>query len=182
MSQVQNLIDEVLSQVVKPKTLSQTFVDKALSQVGVKEEPANSNKTIYGKFTKHDGQPWCGSFVMWCAAQVKLNNMPNCVYTPAGAEGFKGRGTWMNHETAKPTVGDIVFFIFDGKTIQHVGIVVKDNGDGTITTVEGNTVPDGKTGNEANGGQVCQKIRAYRTDNKRKLPVFVAGFGRPKWA
>ena len=108
--------------------------------------------------------------------------MPNCVYTPAGAEGFKGRGTWMNHETAKPTVGDIVFFIFDGKTIQHVGIVVKDNGDGTITTVEGNTVPDGKTGNEANGGQVCQKIRAYRTDNKRKLPVFVAGFGRPKWA
>ena len=159
----------------------QNFVSKALSQVGVKEDPPNSNKTLYGAFTGHNGQPWCGSFVMWCAKQVGFSLMPNCVYTPAGAEGFKGRGAWSNPATAKPMAGDIVFFDFDGKQIEHVGIVVKDNGDGTVTTVEGNTIPDGKTGSEANGGEVCQKIRAYRTFNKNKLPVFIVGFGRPKW-
>ena len=157
------------------------FVAKARTQEGVKESPANSNKTIFGKFTGHDGQPWCGSFVMWVANEIGFKGMPNCVYTPAGAEGFKGKGAWSNHETASPKPGDIVFFSFDGKGIEHVGIVVKDNGDGTVTTIEGNTIPDGKSGNEANGGQVCLKTRAYKTANKRKMPVFVAGFGRPKW-
>ena len=157
------------------------FVAKARTQEGVKESPANSNQTIYGKFTKHDGQPWCGSFVMWCANEIGFKAMPNCVYTPAGVTAFQGQGRWANHETAKPAPGDIVFFSFDGKGTEHVGIVVKDNGDGTVTTIEGNTTPDGKTGSEANGGQVCLKTRAYRSDNKRKMIVFVTGFGRPKW-
>jgi len=63
-----------------------------------------------------------------------------------------------------------------------VGIVVKDNGDGTVVTVEGNTSPDTKpTGSQANGGEVCMKTRAYQSSNKRHLPVFVVGFGSPKW-
>jgi surface antigen len=157
------------------------FVAKANSQIGVKESPANSNKTIYGKFTKHDGQPWCGSFVMWCADQVGFKSLPNCVYTPAGVAGFQGKGQWVNHETAKPKPGDIVFFSFSGKGTEHVGIVLKDNGDGTVTTIEGNTTPDGKTGSEANGGEVCLKTRAYRANNKHKMVVFVQGFGSPKW-
>lgn len=163
-----------MSQVVK-------FLAKARSQVGIKESPANSNKTPYGKFTGHDGQPWCGSFVMWAAAEVGFTGMPNCVYTPAGAEGFKGKGAYTNPETSKPQPGDIVFFSFDGKGIEHVGIVLKDNGDGTITTIEGNTVPDGKTGSQSNGGEVCLKTRAYKNINARKMPVWVVGFGRPKW-
>ena len=162
-------------------TQAADFVAKANSQLGVKESPANSNKTIYGKFTGHDGQPWCGSFVMWCASEIGFKAMPNCVYTPAGATAFQGQGKWANHETATPQPGDIVFFNFDGKGIEHVGIVVKDNGDGTVTTIEGNTTPDGKTGSEANGGEVCLKTRAYRAANKRKMVVFVVGFGRPKW-
>ena len=161
-------------------TQAADFVAKAQSQVGVVEVP--DNKTIYGKFTGHDGQPWCGSFVMWCAAQIGFKAMPNCVYTPAGAKIFQGQGKWANHETAKPQPGDIVFFSFDGKGIEHVGIVVKDNGDGTITTVEGNTSPMTKpTGSQANGGEVALKTQAFRTDNKRHMPVFVVGFGSPKW-
>ena len=162
-------------------TQAADFVAKARTQEGIKESPANSNKTIYGKFTGHDGQPWCGSFVMWCASQVGFKGMPNCVYTPAGAEGFKGKGLLSNPSTAKPVAGDIVFFSFDGKGIEHVGIVVRDNGDGTVTTIEGNTVPEGAAGNEANGGQVCLKTRAYKADNKRKMVVFISGFGSPKW-
>jgi surface antigen len=157
------------------------FVAKANTQLGIKESPANSNKTIYGKFTGHDGQPWCGSFVMYTAAQINFKGMPNCVYTPAGATLFQGQGQWLNHETAKPQAGDIAFFNFDGKGIEHVGIVVKDNGDGTVTTIEGNTVPDGTDGAQADGGEVCLKTRAYQAANKRKMVVFIVGFGRPKW-
>lgn len=156
------------------------FVAKARAEVGTKENPPNSNKTKYGVFTGHDGQPWCGSFVMWCANQVGLN-IPNVVYTPAGVSGFQGKGLWSNASTAKPQPGDIVFFDFPGgDKVDHVGIVVKDNGDGTVTTVEGNTIPDGKTGNEANGGEVCLKTRAYKA-NKRNLSPFIIGFGSPKF-
>ena len=67
--------------------------------------------------------------------------------------------------------------------VEHVGIVVKDNGDGTITTIEGNTSPDAKPlGSQANGGEVCLKTRAYLPTNRKHLPVFVLGFGSPKWA
>lgn len=162
-------------------TKLQNLVAIALKEVGYIEGPKN-NETKYGKFTKHDLQPWCGSFVMWCANQAGIK-IPNCVYTPAGAEAFKGQGKWMNHETAKPQPGDIVFFSFSGHGIEHVGIVVKDNGDGTVTTVEGNTSPEKKpTGSQANGGEAAERIRAYRKDNKKKLPVFVVGFGRPSAA
>ena len=158
------------------------FLDVAQKQVGTIEGPKN-NETIYGKFTGHNFQPWCGSFVMWCANEAKFKSMPNCVYTPAGAEGFKGKGAWSNPGTYKPKPGDIVFFSFDGKGIEHVGIVLKDNGDGTITTIEGNTSPDTKPkGSQANGGEVCIKTRAYRANNKRKMTVYVSGFGSPKWA
>jgi len=161
-------------------TQATDFVAKARAEIGTVE--TGENLTKYGKFTKHDGQPWCGSFIMWCANEVGFKKMPNCVYTPSGATAFQGTGAWSNHETAKPQPGDIVFFNFDGKGIQHVGIVVKDNLDGTVVTVEGNTSPDKKpTGSQANGGEVCMKVRAYRSNNKRNLPVFVVGFGHPKW-
>ena len=154
------------------------FVKIARAEIGTKENPPDSNKTKYGEFTKHNGQPWCGSFVMWCAAQVKLN-IPNVVSTIAGVSGFQGKGLWSNAATASPVPGDIVFFDFPGgQEIDHVGIVVKDNLDGTVVTVEGNT---SETGSQSNGGEVLMKVRAYKANNKRKLPVFVAGFGKPQF-
>lgn len=160
--------------------IKEDFVKIARAEIGTVEGPGD-NETKYGKFTKHDNQPWCGSFLMWCASQAGYKKMPNLVYTPTGAEVFKGIGAWFNAETAKPQVGDIVFFSFDGRGIEHVGTVIRDAGDGTITTVEGNTTPDKKQGSESNGGEVAMKVRAYKTNNARKLPVFVVGFGRPKW-
>ena len=162
------------------KTKREQFVEVARAEIGTTEGPKN-NETKYGAFTKHNFQPWCGSFVMWCANQVKAK-IPNVVYTPAGVEAFKGIGQWFNAETATPQPGDIVFFDFPGgdKT-DHVGIVIKDNLDGTVVTVEGNTVPDGKQGSQSNGGEVCMKVRAYKQKNRRKLTVYVSGFGRPRW-
>ena len=79
------------------------FVKIVQAEVGTKENPPNSNKTKYGAFTKHNGQPWCGSFVMWCAAQADLK-IPNCVYTPAGVAGFQGKGLWQNAEIGRAHV------------------------------------------------------------------------------
>lgn len=155
------------------------FIKVATAEIGTKEEPANSNKV---KYNDRNGQFWCGYFVMWCAKQVKLS-IPNCIYTPAGLAAFQGKGLWSNASTAKPAPGDIVFFNFPGgsEIADHVGIVVQDNGDGTVTTIEGNTTEEGKNGSQSNGGCVARRIRAYKPKNKRKLPVFIAGFGHPKF-
>jgi hypothetical protein len=161
------------------------FVAVALKEVGTIEGPKD-NETKYGAFTKANFLPWCGSFVMWCANQVTLK-VPNCVSTQAGAKAFLDKGQWQAAEEATPLPGDIVFFDFPGDgidRISHVGIVVKDNGNGTITCVEGNTSSD-KKGNQRNGGECCLKVRAYKKKNGSKLiksqPVAVVGFGKPKF-
>lgn len=157
------------------KTKREQFVELAQAEIGTKESPANSNKV---KYNKNNGQPWCGYFVMWCASQVKAK-LPNVVYTPSGVESFKGIGQWFNAETSTPQPGDIVFFDFPGgDKVDHVGIVIKDNLDGTVTTCEGNT---SEAGSQSNGGEVLKKIRAYKKNNRKKLPVYVTGFGRPRW-
>jgi hypothetical protein len=161
------------------------LVAVALKEVGTIEGPKD-NETKYGAFTKANFLPWCGSFVMWCANQVTLK-IPNCVSTQAGAKAFLDKGQWQAAEEATPLPGDIVFFDFPGDgidRISHVGIVVKDNGNGTITCVEGNTSPD-KKGDQRNGGECCLKVRAYKKKNGSKLvksqPVAIVGFGKPKF-
>jgi hypothetical protein len=158
------------------------FLAVAQNEIGTVEGPKD-NETKYGAFTKHNFQPWCGSFVMWCAAQVKYK-MPNVVWTPGGVAAFQGIGAWSNAATASPKPGDIVFFDFveGGAAVEHVGIVLKDNLDGTVTTIEGNTSPEKKKGSQANGGEVAERILAYKKDNKRKLTPYIVGFGRPKWS
>jgi hypothetical protein len=160
------------------------FIAIAKGELGVIEGP-KENQTKYGAFTKANFQPWCGSFVNWCANEVGLK-IPNCVYTPGGASGFIKKKQWeLASDSATPLPGDIVFFDFpsDGvDRISHIGIVVKDNGDGTITCIEGNTAPD-KKGDQRNGGQVCLKVRAFKKKNGSKLrksqAVTVVGFGKP---
>jgi hypothetical protein len=159
------------------------FIATAKGELNVVEGPKD-NETKYGAFTKANFLPWCGSFVMWCANEVGLK-IPSCVSTVAGATAFMKKGQWEKTEEAIPLPGDIVFFDFpnDGlDRISHVGIVVKDNGDGTVNVIEGNTSPD-KKGDQRNGGQVCLKRRAYKKKNgsalKKSMPVYVIGFGKP---
>ena len=159
------------------------FIAVAQGELNVIEGPKD-NETKYGAFTKANFLPWCGSFVMWCANEVGLK-IPNCVSTVAGATAFMKKGQWEKAEEAVPLPGDICFMDFpnDGlDRISHVGIVVKDNGDGTVTCLEGNTAPD-KKGDQRNGGQVCLKVRAYKKKNGSKFrksqAVTVVGFGKP---
>ena len=161
---------------------AERLVEIATAEVGYIEEAVPENKTKYQKAN----QPWCGAFVNWCGKKAGVE-IPNTVYTPAGADAFKKMKRWQEGETAQPQAGDIVYFDFpsDGvDRISHVGIVVKDNEDGTVTCIEGNTSSD-KKGDQRNGGEVCLKIRAYKKKNRNKfkpnLPVAIVGFGRPKF-
>lgn len=162
-----------------PKGTAARLIQVAKSQIGYVEGP-RENETKYGKFTGYNYQPWCGSFVNWCGDQAGVK-LPWTVYTPSGAGWFQKNKRWHPAATAKPRPGDIVYFDFphDGvDRISHVGIVVKDNGDGTVTTVEGNT--SGPAGDQRNGGMVLNKVRGYKK-NKRGIEVSVVGFGRPRF-
>jgi len=165
-----------------PQGTAERLVEIATAEVGYIEEAVPENKTKYQKAN----QPWCGAFVNWCGKKAGVE-IPNTVYTPTGANAFKKMKRWQEGETAQPQAGDIVYFDFpsDGvDRISHVGIVVKDNEDGTVTCIEGNTSSD-KKGDQRNGGEVCLKIRAYKKKNRNKfkpnLPVAIVGFGRPKF-
>ena len=156
------------------------LIEVATAEVGTVEGPKD-NETKYGKFTKADFQPWCGSFVNWCGNEAGVK-IPNTVYTPGGAQAFKKANSWIDGDLADPEPGDIAYFDFpsDGvDRISHVAIVVADNGDGTVWCVEGNTSGDPK-GSQRNGGEVCKKLRAFKK-NKKGIVISIVGFGRPKF-
>ena len=162
------------------------FVMTARDEIGVVEGP-KENETKYGKFMNANYLAWCGSFVGWCASTVDLK-IPNCVSTLKGAQAFKKQGRFQEAELAVPEVGDLAFFDFSNDNldrISHIGIVCRvDYNKGIVWTIEGNTSPD-KKGDQRNGGQVCQKKRAYKKKNngnlKVSMPVFIVGFGKPKF-
>ncbi|WP_243718351.1 CHAP domain-containing protein [Actinomadura sp. 7K534] len=87
----------------------------------------------------YNGAQWCNMFVSWLGAQTGVKNMGWDAYTVQHASWFKETGRW--GQKAKP--GSVVFFDWDRGSsigaIDHVGIVVKDNGNGTVSTIEGNT-------------------------------------------
>jgi hypothetical protein len=156
------------------------LIEVAAAEVGVIEGPKD-NETKYGAFMKANFQPWCGSFVNWCGNEAGVK-IPNTVYTPSGAAAFKKAGAWIDGDVADPEPGDIAYFDFpsDGvDRISHVGIVVKDNEDGTVWCIEGNTTSK-KKGSQRNGGEVCKQLRAYKK-NKAGVMISIVGFGRPKY-
>ena len=163
-----------------PRGSAARLIQVAKSQVGYIEGPKD-NETKYGAFTKANFQPWCGSFVMWCADQAGVK-VPNTVYTPGGAAAFKKAGRWIDVDLADPEPGDIAYFDFPGdgvERISHVGIVVEDNEDGTVWCIEGNT-SSSKKGSQRNGGEACRQLRAFKK-NKKNVQVSIVGFGRPKF-
>lgn len=163
-----------------PKGSVARLIQVAKSQVGYIEGPKD-NETKYGAYTKANFQPWCGSFVNWCANEAGVK-IPNTVYTPGGAAAFKKSGAWIDGDIADPEPGDIAYFDFpsDGvDRISHVGIVIEDNEDGTVWCIEGNTSSK-KAGSQRNGGEACKQLRAFKK-NKAGVQVSIVGFGRPKF-
>ena len=136
----------------------------AQSQIGVKENPANSNNVkyntdYYGREINDSSYAWCAVFIWWLFQQV---GAPGLYY----GGGKTASCTTLNsyHKARGQAVtdyqpGDIIFFDFSGqkKITEHVGICESVE-DGYITTIDGNT----GTTNEANGGAVMRRKRSLK--------------------
>ena len=158
----------------------EAIIEVAKKEVGTIEGPKD-NETKYGAWIKVNFQPWCQSFVSWCAYTAGVAKFPKSASTVAASDQFKKEGRWSDARNDDPQAGDWIYFDFpdDGvNRISHVGLCIKNNGDGTIQVIEGNTSGTAK-GDQRNGGMCVEKTRGYVKNNKKKLVNAVVGWGRP---
>jgi hypothetical protein len=162
----------------------EAIIEVAKAEVGTIEGPKD-NETKYGKWSGVNFQPWCQSFVSWTAFTSGLDpkKYPKTASTVAAADWFKKNNRWADARNDDPTPGDWIYFDFpdDGvNRISHVGLCIKNNEDGTIQVIEGNTSGTSK-GDQRNGGMCVEKTRAY-VKNKKGILNAVVGWGRPVYA
>lgn len=158
------------------------LVAKAASQIGIREEPAGSNKIKYWDYYKqhcganYQGEPWCGAFVTWAMSEIGAwdftKDEARFRYCPSLVNWAKQNGQWLDREE-KPQPGDIILF-GSGNTACHVGIVEARPDSSSVITIEGNT---SVTSND-NGGAVMRRSRSY---GKVGSSWYIMGFVRPKW-
>jgi hypothetical protein len=138
-----------------PGATAQDVIALAKKQVGIQEDGSGGGtkfqqwymSTPQAQLTlKRDGgsladygtAAWCDMFISWVGNHARVRGMGEDAYTVEHAKWFQRVGRWGS--TPKP--GAVVFFSWSGggiDGIDHVGLVVKDNGNGTIQTIEGNT-------------------------------------------
>ena len=151
------------------KRLASDVLAVAVSQIGVKESPANSNKQKYGEAYGWNGVPWCMQFVWWVFREagyaILFYDGAKTAYCPDYVKWAKKNSTWITKDY-KP--GDIAFMSFDGtQTAGHTGIVESVTESG-LNTIEGNTSGD----NQSNGGAVMRRYRPYK---------YILGAARPAY-
>ena len=161
------------------------MIEIAKGQVGYKETtgyPKNNGKdSKYGAYFGMNGYHWCGMFVGWCCNQAgmvlstkdfnaKNGNICNAISCVCGVSVAKQKGVWVSNgdsksarqnSSVKPDPGDIVFFSWGfNSSVDHVGIVVEDAGNGFVNTVEGNTEGGSAGGANQKGAGVWTKKRS----------------------
>ncbi len=118
------------------------FIAAAVSDIGVQEEPRGSNKgpevTAYLALTGlPGGSPWCASFVASCGVQVLGTNWP--LPRTASCDVLLSYARRREILHSKPRPGDVFLVMASPNDAIHTGVVERVNGDGTITSVEGNS-------------------------------------------
>lgn len=136
------------------------MIEFAKTFIGIKEYPANSNRTQFGEAYGFNGVPWC------CIFQWYLFNKKGMVVQFYSGKKTASCTTLMNWAKSKYKfyttgyqLGDLVFYNFDNKPdADHIGLITEVH-NGYIMAIEGNTSP-GKRGSQDNGGMVCLKKRS----------------------
>lgn len=175
------------------------LIQAAEKYLGITENPAGSNNVIfntryYGREVSGSAYPWCCAF-QWClfqdvgAAELFYGGGRTASCTTQ-YNWYRRQGQTVSRNDLRP--GDLVFFVFDGNkngVMNHIGLCVAVE-EGYVTTIDGNT----GNGNEANGGAVMKRRRAWRyvggavrpayeterEDEEMKLYHYVAEM--PEWA
>lgn len=128
----------------------------ARTLVGVMEQGGNNSGPMVSTIIREDGgtgpEPWCGDTMAYCYRHAGSKVVTRAWASVAAIFGLL---TGMVR-TSSPETGMLVVYTFD-----HVGMFVKDNGNGTITTIEGNTGAVGAVSDSATGGDgVYVKVRS----------------------
>jgi surface antigen len=133
-----------------------TTANQAISKAKsfVRKEPYGSTN----KFNKWYGLypcAWCAIFVYYvlsaCGGKRLEEGCSNKAYCPSIWAWAKAKGY---ARTSGPKKGDLVLYDWQKDGVcDHIGFVICDNGNGTITTVEGNT------SNTSNGNGGCVQVR-----------------------
>jgi hypothetical protein len=79
-----------------------------------------------------------------------------CLYVPRMVTEARAKGIFRSGAAASPTPGSMFFLRGGSAGHSHVGIVISNNLDGTMTTIEGNTNDDGSP----NGYEVAKRTRS----------------------
>lgn len=141
------------------KTTAKKVLAAAKGEIREKKygKPNKYSRWYYGNETQ---APWCGIFIKYvieklCGNKELLEGCSNVAYVPTIHEWAKKKG-YVKY-SGEP--GDLVIFDWNcGNGVaerDHVGFMVKDNKNGTITTYEGNT----SSISNGNGDCVQQRIR-----------------------
>lgn len=148
----------------------------AYSQLGIKEDPANSNIVkyndwYYGRRVQGPAYPWCMVFMQWLYNQVGVKLPLRTASCGAMLTAAKKAGCYV---TTNYKPGDLLLFDFTGQRFKttHCGILYKlytiDNKVSRVQSIEGNT----SVGNDSNGGEVMLRDRALSTIMGAVRPIF----------
>ena len=155
------------------------ILEIARAQIGVQAtdiKRCKYNTWYYGYEASGTGYDWCEVFVQWVfheagASSLLYTKTANCGYA---AKAFQDKGRLVTSDYRK---GDVVFFhwtsvrstLVPGTYVSdHVGIVEQVNGDGTLTTIEGNT-------GASSNGAVLRRVRALSTVSCAGRPAYADG-------
>jgi len=156
---------------VTPKPARVRALERAREFLGVKEQPANSNRGPYDPVRKGGIDDWCRRAnglvgYAWCAAFVcaMFSDVGRPIRYPRRASvGFLL--AWAEEHAfsvKRPFRGDLVCYRFDtGRWPDHIGIVERvlalprAGRPFLIAAIEGNT----SYGDNANGGKVMRRVR-----------------------
>lgn len=136
----------------------------ACGELGVKEQPANSNRVkynawYYGKDVSGSAYPWCMAFVQWCYARAGADLPLRTASCGALLRWYEEHDPECIVPLDEGLPGDIVIFDFPGgAATDHTGLL-EGVGKETVTTIDGNT---GST-SDANGGCVMRRTRSRST-------------------
>ncbi len=135
-------------------------LEVAASQVGVRELGRNRGPVVdmyiraAGLDPEKGSYPWCTAFICYCFRTAALDlSVPNPLPRTAGVHKLWQRAPeWA--QVQRPSVGAI-FLIDHGHGQGHAGLIEEINGDGSLTTIEGNT----SKGGSREGDGVWRRVR-----------------------
>jgi hypothetical protein len=131
---------------LSPEPLRIRAYNAAKHLVGVMEQGGNNQGPMVTKIIRANAgsgpEPWCGDFVAYCYRQAGSKRVTRSWASVALLRGVLGIVA-----TSKPQTGDLVRYNFS-----HVGMFVRDLGNGYIETIEGNTGATGAVSDSATGG------------------------------